>query len=271
MTEEITGHYVTVNRTRIYYDECGKGIPFFCIHSAGTCSLLYKYFLPIVAEGGFRGIALDLPGHGKSYPVDGDYIRVMHDYAEFVWRFIETIAGKERPVIIGCSIGGDMVLDLACHHSENLRAAVALEGAAYTQTFANVRELEDPHACPGWQHQMEWMSVHSLHPTHPKEKATELRWIHRYSPQESWASDLECWVDHDVREKLKDIKCPILVARGDADFYLPEKLVRETVAGIKQGLAESKTIPNAGHYPIYERPEDTFGIIKEFLVRRKLV
>ena len=42
---DITGHYLMIDGTRTYYEECGEGIPLVCIHSAGSCTLLYFDFL----------------------------------------------------------------------------------------------------------------------------------------------------------------------------------------------------------------------------------
>jgi hypothetical protein len=36
----------------------------------------------------------------------------MHAYAEWVWRFIQTLHPGEKPVISGSGLGGDMTLDL---------------------------------------------------------------------------------------------------------------------------------------------------------------
>jgi pimeloyl-ACP methyl ester carboxylesterase len=80
-----------VDGTRIYYEECGDGMPLFCVHTAGACSIEYYQFRPIMADQGFWAIAVDLPGHGKSYPVSWEPFRVMHDYAEFVWKIIEAV------------------------------------------------------------------------------------------------------------------------------------------------------------------------------------
>jgi pimeloyl-ACP methyl ester carboxylesterase len=270
MTQEIIGRYVLVDGTRIYYDECGEGTPLFCIHTAGACSLEYYQFLPIMAEEGFRAIAVDLPGHGKSYPVNWEPFRVMHDYAEFVWKVIEAVC-EDHPVVAGCSIGGDMVTDLACHHSARMRAALALEGAAYTPTFPNVNIYEHPHACPGWRDLMERAAVNSMYRPVSDEKVTETRWMHRYAPQEIATGDLQCWVNHDVRDKLGDITCPILIFKGEADYYLPEELLDDTVSGIKTGLAEKVIGPEMGHYPMFEQPQQLASICLDFLKRKEVL
>ena len=108
--EDIRGHYVRVNGTRTFYDEIGAGQPLICVHTAGASSLEYQYILPLYAEQGFHAYALDLPGHSRSYPVDWQAHRSIHEHAEFVHAFVRTL-GLKNPVITGCSIGGDITLD----------------------------------------------------------------------------------------------------------------------------------------------------------------
>lgn len=271
MSLEIIGRYVDVDGTRIYYEECGEGAPVFCIHTAGACSIEYYQFLPALAQHGFRVIAVDLPGHGKSYPVNWEPFRRMHDYAEFVWRIIETVCRSDKPIVLGTSIGGDMTVDLACHHSSDIRAALALEGAAYTPTFPDIRIYEDPHACPSWRDSMERAAISSLYYPTSEEKVIETRWMHRYAPQEVAVADLECWAHHDVRQHLKDISCPIMIFKGEADYYVPDHLLQATVDGIRDGLAEFVVGPRMGHYPMFEQPEDLTSICVDFLKRHAVL
>ncbi|MBP6031001.1 MAG: alpha/beta hydrolase [Sphingobium sp.] len=267
MSHEIIGRYVTVDGTRTYYEECGEGIPLFCIHTAGACSIEYYHFLPEMARRGFRAIAIDLPGHGKSYPVGWEPIRRMHTYAEFVWNAVKAICGDEKPVILGTSIGGNMTVDLACHHSPDMLAALALEGAGYTPTFPDLRIYEHPHAAPGWRDMMERAAISSLYYPVSEEKVIETRWMHRYAAQEIAVADLECWANHDVRDRLKDIVCPTMIFKGVADYYLPEHLLEATVAGIADGLSELVIADRMGHYPMFEQPEELAEICCAFLQR----
>jgi pimeloyl-ACP methyl ester carboxylesterase len=123
-TEDIRGHYVKVNSTRTFYDEIGEGYPIVCVHTAGSCSLEYTYLLPLLAERGFHAYALDLPGHFRSYPVNWKPHRTIHEHAEFVRTFANTL-GLKKPVIMGCSIGGDITLDYG-------RASLARDGRGHT-------------------------------------------------------------------------------------------------------------------------------------------
>ena len=267
---KITGHYKIIDGTRIYYESCGNGIPFVCIHTAGACSMEFHEFMSIMATKGFRAIAIDLPGHGKSYPVNWQPFRVMHEYAEFVWKIIKAICLDEKPIISGCSIGGNMVTDMACYHSENLRAALAFEGAALTP-FYELDAYEEPHACPGWHSIMERAALSSSYQPMAAEKAVELRWLHRYSSQEVAIGDMLCWANHNVLDKMKNVKCPYLVVMGEADIFLAEELLDLTIAEIPNGLGEKAIGKKMGHYPMFEQPEALAQIVMDFLHRKKVI
>jgi pimeloyl-ACP methyl ester carboxylesterase len=272
---EIIGHYVVVEGTRIYYDECGSGIPLICIHTAGASSLEWYEFLPIMAKNGFRTIAIDLPGHGKSYPVNWEPFREMREYAAFTWKVVRAICAGEKSVVAGSSIGGNMVLDFGCHYSEHLKAVLMFEGGAYhplAQQGSLWRNLEDPHACPGWRGRMERGPLSSCYYPMAEGKTTvEVRWQHRYSPQEIQIGDLQCYGNHDLRNKLKDVKCPVLAFKGEADYFVFEEVLDEVVAGIPDGLAEKCIGPKMGHYPMFEKPQALADICMDFLRRRNVI
>ncbi len=263
--EPIVGYYIRVGGTRIFFDEMGSGTPLICIHTAGANSLEYREILPLLAAKGFRAIAPDLPGHGRSYLVNDQPFRDMHPYAEFVWSFVrEVCTGK--PVITGCSIGGDMTLDLVVHHSEDILAAIAMEGAARTPAYPDTSVAEQPAWYPGWHAGLEAMGVPSgLNKKASPELLREARYVHR-NAQLVGATDLQCWSKHNVKGKLGKVKCPVLVIRGDEDFHIPKEFGEETVKEIPGG--ELLVMKGIGHYPMMEDPPRVAEIIADFVKRR---
>jgi pimeloyl-ACP methyl ester carboxylesterase len=265
--EDIQGHYVKVNGTRTFYDQIGDGCPIVCVHTAGASSLEYAYILPLLAERGFRGYALDLPGHSRSYPVKWKQHRTIHEHAEFVNAFVNTL-GIKMPVIAGCSIGGDITLDYAAHHWREMAAGIPMEGLARSQTFPMPSARIHPSWAPGWQDQMERAAVESLGRDCSEEKIQELRWQHR-NAQVSAVGDLEGWASHDVRNLLGEVKCPMLVIKGEDDFWVPKPLVEETVKLLKNG--EAAYLPKIGHYPMFEEPKLIADMIADFCKKNKIV
>lgn len=265
--EPIIGHYVSIDGTRTFFDECGTGTPIVCVHTAGSDSREYMYMLPLLAEQGFRAIAVDLPGHSRSYPAGWQPTRTIHDHAEFVHRFYQDVCG-EKGVMLGCSIGGDVAVDLAAHHSRDYLAIIAMEGAAWTPTFPNPGELERPSWVPSWRDLMERAAIASLNRNCPPEKVEELRWQHR-GAQESASGDLQGWATHDVRGKLSDVACPVLLIKGMDDFWLPTELVELTAAEIGD-KAEVELLEGIGHYPMFEDPARITQLTVDFVRKHAL-
>lgn len=265
--EDIVGRYVSVRGTRIFFDEIGRGKPIVCVHTAGSDSREYRYLLPLLAARGFRALALDLPGHSRSYPVDWKATQSIHDHAESVMAFAEAVC-DEPPVVMGCSIGGDITLDLVAHHSRELRAAVAMEGAAWTPTFPNPESMARPSWMPGWQDLMERAAISSLGRDVSPEKVTELRWQHRGS-QIVATGDLRGWATHDVRGRLKDARCPVLLVLGLDDFWVPVEIVEATRRELTD--CDLELLERVGHYPMFEVPERVADLTVRFLEKRGLL
>ena len=116
--EPITGRYFTMQiageACRVYVEEAGAGIPLLCLHTAGADARQYRHLLndPEVCRR-FRVIAFDLPWHGKSSPPEGfqdeRYLLSPELYMDSVMAVVRGL-GLERPVVMGCSIGGRAVL-----------------------------------------------------------------------------------------------------------------------------------------------------------------
>jgi pimeloyl-ACP methyl ester carboxylesterase len=112
---------------------------------------------------------------------------------------------------------------------------------------------------------MERISGAALNAKCPPHKEEELRWMHR-NAQVSAVGDLQGWATHDIRDQLSNARLPVLVAAGSEDFWLPEELVDETVAGLPDG--EKLMMDSIGHYPMFEDPECVLSTIVDFVERK---
>jgi pimeloyl-ACP methyl ester carboxylesterase len=259
--DEIIGRYTEVRGTRTYYEACGVGVPFICVHTAGTDGRLYRHTLPALAAHGFRMIAVDLPGHGKSFPIDWTPIDDLHVFSEWVMEFAGEL-GLDQPIVMGCSIGGDIAVDLAAHHSGELRACIALEGAAHTPTFVGAGTLLEPHTI-SWESIAEAMAPTVILPGATPDQLQEIVWLHKSTTQRVYASDLVGWERQDVRDRLGDVTLPLMVGLGTGDYFLPEDIVTATVDAVPS--ATLVRFENLGHYPMWEDPALVNGAILDFL------
>ncbi|MBT5894923.1 MAG: alpha/beta fold hydrolase, partial [Rhodospirillaceae bacterium] len=150
--EPIVGRYMAIEIqgriNRIYFEEAGQGIPLVCLHTAGADATQYRHLLndPGITEN-YRVIAFDLPWHGKSLPPvgyhDEEYTLTTELYVETVMAFCAGL-GLEQPVIMGCSMGGRIVLQLAFSRAAELSAVIGLEGADHQEPWYDTEWLHRP-------------------------------------------------------------------------------------------------------------------------------
>jgi pimeloyl-ACP methyl ester carboxylesterase len=123
--EPIVGRYMSIELSgrlhRLYFEEAGAGIPLLCLHTAGADGRQYRHLmLDEEITGKFRVIAFDMPWHGKSFPPQGweyeEYRLTTAAYTEMIVAFCNAL-DLEQPVVMGCSIGGRIVLNLAIEQS----------------------------------------------------------------------------------------------------------------------------------------------------------
>ncbi|HKJ58677.1 MAG TPA: alpha/beta hydrolase [Halobacteriales archaeon] len=254
MSEEgIDAGYVTVDGVRTFYEECGPadGRDVVMVHTAGADGLEWRHVLPVLGAEGYHALTLDFPGHGKSLPHPDGHIDSMHEFAEFVWSFVTTM-GLDSPVVAGCSIGGDVVLDLAAHHADDLDGVVCLEGALRTPTYPPgfLSMMATASGFPAFPRFYHHASRHCHGERAIEERVTEHAFLHQHAIQEVTHADLTAWNDHDVRERAERITCPVLYVFGEDDYFLPVEYVEETVAALSS--VEFVRMEGIGHYPMLE-------------------
>ena len=150
--EPMIGRYVHVEiggeMHRIYFEENGAGIPLVCLHTAGSDGRQWRHLLAdSELTKNFRIIAFDMPWHGKSNPPaswNGDeYQLTTARYTQTIRAFCKALK-LDKPVVMGCSIGGRIVLNLAIDHAAEFRALIGLEAADFQQPWYDTTWLNRP-------------------------------------------------------------------------------------------------------------------------------
>src|SRR5260370_2456379 len=141
--EPIAGRYMHLDlfgrAHRIYVEEAGQGTPLLCLHTAGSDGRQYRGLMnhPGITAS-HRVIAFDMPWHGKSSPPAGwheeEYQLTSAQYTTMVLE-ISAALGLDKPILIGCSIGGRIALHLALEHPERFRAIIGLQSRAHVDPY----------------------------------------------------------------------------------------------------------------------------------------
>ena len=267
--EPIVGRYVSVDiagqRCRVYFEEAGAGIPLVCLHTAGADSRQYRHMLCDTAiTSRYRVIAFDLPWHGKSYPPEGwqdqEYRLTTAGYVETVMAFCHAL-GLERPALIGCSIGGRIVLQLAHQHSDYFRALIGVEAADHQQPWYDT----------SWLHRGD---VHGgevcaalvsglVAPQSPSNYRHETLWQYMQGGPGVFRGDLYFYrADSDLRGRLDGIRtdlCPLYLLTGEYDFSCTPEDTLRTAASIPG--AQVTIMRELGHFPMSENPQQFRGYV----------
>ena len=261
--EPIVGRYLRLDldgrRHRLYVEEAGQGIPLVCLHTAGADGRQWRHLLTDAEiTRHFRVLAFDMPWHGKSLPPAGfeneEYRLTTQGYVDLVLTFIRTL-GLERPVVLGCSIGGKIVLELARLHAPAFRALIGLESADYQAPW-----YDDT----GWLHRPD---VHGgevsgammsglIAPQSPSETRWDTLWMYMQGGPGVFKGDLFFYrADGDFRDRVSQIdtsKCPLYLLTGEYDFSCTPADTERTAAKIKG--ARVTIMKEIGHFPMSENP-----------------
>lgn len=260
--EPIVGRYANLTLSgrphRLYIEEAGGGIPLVCLHTAGADGRQFRHLLNDAAiTRDFRVIVFDMPWHGKSLPPKGfeseEYQLTTAAYTQMVIDVCDALE-LEKPVVMGCSIGGRLVLNLAAEHPERFRALIGLESAAHQQPWYDTEWLNRPDVHGG--EVCAALVSGMMAPQSPAESRHETLWMYKSSGPGIFKGDLYFYrVDGDLREKIARIdtkRCPLYMLTGEYDFSCTPEDTLRTAAAIKG--ADVTIMKELGHFPMSENP-----------------
>lgn len=123
-------HFVQVDGARVHYQEFGEhsNPTLILIHGYTASLYVWKTVAPMLADEGFRVVALDLLGFGYSEkPSWFDYS--ITSQARVVARFMNLL-GIGRATIAGSSYGGAVAATLALDYAERVEKLVLIDAVA---------------------------------------------------------------------------------------------------------------------------------------------
>jgi non-heme chloroperoxidase len=239
--------------TSLFLKDWGKGDPVVFVHSAGNSSDVWTYSMIHIAKQGFRCIAFDRRGHGRSsVPGAGyDYDTLADDLAGVMDAF-----NLRGATLVGHSMGCGEVVRYLTRHGTGRVARIAL--VAPTLPFL-LKTPDNPNGVPRayfdklraeWLHDYpRWIGANSAPFFTPETSPEMIRWGIGLAMQTSLHAAIECNVavtETDFREELKRIEVPTLIVHGTADRSCPLEMTGRPTAALIPGC-ELKIYEGAPH------------------------
>ncbi|MDP2333503.1 MAG: alpha/beta hydrolase [Reyranella sp.] len=267
--EPVIGRYLRLDFNgqphRIYFEEAGQGIPLVCLHTAGADGRQYRALLnDDEITNRFRVVVFDLPWHGKSSPPPGferEAYKLTTDlYVDTVMAVCRALK-LERPVVMGCSIGGRAVLHLALRHGDYFRAAIGLQSATHAEAGADTRLRDlgvlfrpDVHG----QEAAAGTVACLISPTSPNTEKWETLWHYMQGGPAVFMGDLHYYfTEGDLRNGLLDgldtKRCPLHLLTGEYDLSATPELTAELARLVK--ATSFQVMEGLGHFPMSESPQ----------------
>ena len=220
----------------------------------------------------YRLLALDQRGHG-----DSEWTRPVAysplDYARDLERFIEhACAGREKPVVVGHSMGGLNVLAFARRSPERARGAVVIDSAV-TSSRGRDRYLSRLKGLPVVTYP-DLDTAKARFRLMPDEGGIATAILHEIAEKSLARTDDGRWTlkfDREsflggdglaVLETIKEIRIPMMLVRAERSKIMTvEGLEFARVANPRMRVV---TIPDAHHHVILEKPDAVVRVIEEF-------
>ena len=265
--EPVIGRYMHLDlfgrAHRIYVEEAGQGTPLLCLHTAGSDGRQYRGLMnhPGITAN-HRVIAFDMPWHGKSSPPAGwhdeEYQLTSAQYTTMILD-IMTALELDKPIVMGCSIGGRIALHLALEHPERFKAIIGLQAGAHVDPYYDLNFLHRPDVHGG---EVSAAIVSGLvGPAAPVKERWETLWHYMQGGPGVFKGDLYFYkIDGDIRDRVGRIdtrRCPLFLLSGEYDYSCTPEETLAVAASIPG--AEVTIMKGLGHFPMSENPEAFIG------------
>ena len=247
-----TEAYVDVSAGRVWYsDSGGSGTPVVLAHARTGSTLAWEHQLPVFSRAGYRVIAYDRLGHGRSETTRSTS---QADAAADDLEALVSVLRLDRFHLVGTAAGGIVSLDYALSFPHRLRSLVVANSVGGVQDedyLALGRRLR-----PSPQFEALPPEFRELGPSYRAgnpEGTTRWMKIEEQSRSKDRASTPEKMRNRITWSLIETIQTPTLLLTGDADLYTPPTVLQLFSKRIK--TSTTVILPGVGHSAYWEQPE----------------
>ena len=250
----------------ISYEVQGQGPSVVLLHPFPANHELWMPLAQAVTSK-YKLILPDLRGHGDSETGDGP--ATMQKHAADIMRVLDD-AGVGRAPMAGVSIGGYTLFELWRQDRSRI-AALALFNTKATADTPEARAARLQSASdvlergtePFFESMVPKLIGKTTREARPDLVEAARRMMRKMSAADVAAVQTGMAERPDSMATIKTINVPTLIVTGDEDTLTgvsEAELMRQNISG-----SQLKVIPRAGHYSIWEQPEEAGRVLRQFL------
>jgi pimeloyl-ACP methyl ester carboxylesterase len=255
--------YATVPGARIFYrDTGGSGAPVILLHAATGSSRVWEYQVPALAAAGYRAIAFDRRGWGRTTILSAEL--PPGTAADDLLGLLDQL-GLDRVHLAGTAAGASVALDFALSYPRRVRSLVianaigGVQDADYLELGRRIRPPQFDALPPEFR---------ELGPSYRAGNAAGTqRWVEleKRSRPPGPPAPPQPLRNRMTFALLESLQAPTLLMTGEADLYAPPPVLQLFAARIKG--SETSIVPEAGHSAYWEQPEVFNRAVLSFLAK----
>ncbi len=265
-------HLTTSDATDLFYRSWGEGPAVVFTHGWGLSSELWQPEMLKLAKAGFRCIAYDRRGHGRSDDPGRGYD--FDTLADDLGAVLDAL-NLSAVTLVGHSMGNGEIARYLSRHGDARVARVVMVAPALPfalKTAANPEGWTDPAIIEGWRAIWatgfaEWLAPAAVAAYGPGASPDRVQQTIRVMLQASLQAVIEtniAGVETDFRDELRQIGVPVLVLHGDDDQSCPLDLAGRKTAGLIPDC-RLKIYPGAKHIVIDSHVDEIVSDIVAFI------
>jgi pimeloyl-ACP methyl ester carboxylesterase len=261
----------TADGVRLHWKEIGRGRPILFVSSWAMSVRMWDFQIAAFADHGFRCIAFDRRGHGRSdQPAEG---YDSDTFADDVAAVIEALDLRDLTLVGHSMAGGEIVRYLTRHGAGRIGRAVLI---APTTPFL-LKTEDNPNGLPGEFFDLTWAAWKQDFPKWVADNTAPFFTPETSPAMAQWGVNIlleisvpvalatsRGFVPTDFREEMKAIDLPVLILHGDRDASAPLALTGEASAALIPG-AKLKIYEGGPHGLMYTHRDELNRDILAFI------
>lgn len=240
-----------------FTDTGGNGVPVIMLHANTGSSRNWAKQIPAFTAAGFRVIAYDRRGWGRSTAEPGAQPGTAADDLHNLMKYLHI----DRFHLVGTAGGGFVAYDYALSFPEQVRTLVvanSIGGMQDVEYLELQRRLRPPEfdALPSEVREV-GPAYRAANPEGTKQ------WIELEHMSRQKGATPQPFRNRMTFAMLESMKVPTLLITGDADMFAPPPFLKMFTARIRN--SQSVVIPEAGHSSYWEKPEIFNRAVLDFI------